>query len=395
MTRDRGTAGTILYAMASPSYSGAEKIALQVADWAERHTPYDVRFLGPVAGELARRLSERNYAVQVADPLSVEGLKPWTEGGWGLRRLLDWNRAARRIVDQAGVGVVHCFGIPSLLGTATVRWSGEPGVIWHVHDIYRDRPRNRLILSLLGRLADRVVTVSDAVKRNLLELGVQDGRLTTVYNCFERPEVSDLSEAEAKRAIGYREEDFLVVMVGQLAEWKGQHVLLAAVRRLGQETQGSMKTLIVGKPLGEDGSGYARYLRDLAERPEVSGQVDFLGYREDVPRLMRAADVLVHASVRGDPLPTVILEAMASGCCIVASDVGGVGEMVRDGREAELVPPGDVETLHRALRKLIENDELRAQYGYRARERSESFGADARERLLRLYGRLLKDPSSA
>jgi glycosyltransferase involved in cell wall biosynthesis len=174
----------------------------------------------------------------------------------------------------------------------------------------------------------------------------------------------------------------VVGMVGRFERWKGQHVFLRAaahVRRRFPETV----FLVVGDTLFGLQPGYKTELEQLALELGLKDSVRFLGFREDMPALYAAMDVVVHASTTPEPLGLVILEAMACARAVVAADAGGPRETVLDGVTGFLTPPGDPESLAERLISLLEDPAQRSRMGQAGRRRvEECFGMDRMARLL-------------
>ncbi|MGN6431116.1 MAG: glycosyltransferase family 4 protein [Gaiellaceae bacterium] len=154
-----------------------------------------------------------------------------------------------------------------------------------------------------------------------------------------------------------------LIAVGRLAAPKDWSTLLSALTSLDSEA--FTELAIVG-----DGPERERVEDELARR-SLEGRVRLLGERDDVPRLLAEADVFLLAS-RSEGLPLSVIEAMAAGLPIVASDVGGLKELVRDGETGVLVPPGDPVALAEALRPLLANRELRRRLGRAGRARAKA-----------------------
>jgi glycosyltransferase involved in cell wall biosynthesis len=156
-------------------------------------------------------------------------------------------------------------------------------------------------------------------------------------------------------------------MVGRLADGKGHEVLLDAVR-LMDDFEGSV--CITG-----DGPLYDS-LEESIEKQGLSEKVFLTGYRDDVPRILAASDVLVLPSFR-EGAPRVITEAMASGLPVVATEIAGIPEQVDDGESGFLIPTGDARALAQRLEQLLGNDELREKMGEQGLEHVEPFSVDA------------------
>jgi glycosyltransferase involved in cell wall biosynthesis len=182
--------------------------------------------------------------------------------------------------------------------------------------------------------------------------------------------VSDASARACRAELGIAPGVPVVVHAGRFHHWKGQQVLLEALVHERRPV-----ACFVGAPLfGED--AFAAGLRAEAERLGVSDRVRWLGFRDDVARLMRAADVVVHSSVYPEPFGRVVVEAMLARTPVVAARAGGVPEIVTDGETGWLVTPGDPVALAVAIGEVLD-DPARAQ-AVAARA-----NADARERFTR------------
>lgn len=162
-----------------------------------------------------------------------------------------------------------------------------------------------------------------------------------------------------RQEFGLRADDILVLFVGRLDLVKGVPYLLEAIRRLVVE-HSHVKLLIVG-----DGSMQASY-KVLAKGCEAS--IIFAGYRSDVPDLMRAADIFALPSL-SEGAANVVMEASASGLAVVATDVGGIPEIIEEGVTGLLVKPKDPDGLYRALKRLVEDPRLAAEMGLQGRKR--------------------------
>jgi glycosyltransferase involved in cell wall biosynthesis len=232
-------------------------------------------------------------------------------------------------------------------------------LIWHLHDIlsptHFGRGQRRLTTFLANRFATRVIVPSAAAASAFAEAGGSREKLTIVANgvTFEDTPTNPRDRAEVRAMLGLT-EDFTFGVFSRLAPWKGQHVALEALRRLERGY-----CVIAGDALfGED--GYAAHLRQVAVQLGVSDRVRFLGHRNDVPRLMRGVDAVVHPSVQPEPFGRTIVEAMLCRTPVVGADAGAVSEILDGGTAGLLVPPGDPQALARALESLRENPMMAA-----------------------------------
>ena len=191
---------------------------------------------------------------------------------------------------------------------------------------------------------------------------------------FRRPDVRtlyngvDLERFQPPRS-ARRDGPLRVTAVANLIPEKGIEHLLRAAARLDA---GTIHLSIVGDgPLGEP-------LRQRARELGIDRRTSFLGLRDDVANLLRETDVFVHPAVWAEAFGLTIAEAMASGCAVVATRIGGIPELVVDGESGLLVPAGNDVALAAALARLQHDEALRAGLGAAARRRAEQcFGLDA------------------
>ncbi|MBA2301618.1 MAG: GT4 family glycosyltransferase PelF [Acidobacteria bacterium] len=194
--------------------------------------------------------------------------------------------------------------------------------------------------------AHRVVANSHAAADRLRAEGVEDDKILVIPNGI------DPGMFAAHR---YSSEPRRVTMIACLREEKRIDVLVRAVPRVLARYPDAQFTLA--------GDGTCRNeLVDLVQQLGVADRVRFLGHREDVPDVLAEADVFVLPS-RSEAFPNSVMEAMAAGVPVVASDVGGIPELVRDGATGRLVPPGNVDALANALLDLLGNPRQVEEFG--------------------------------
>ncbi len=210
---------------------------------------------------------------------------------------------------------------------------------------------------------NHVIAVSESNRKLLLNLFPQlKNRITTIHNGIDVTwfESQLLSFNENKRN-EYREKTFnvgndikIILTVAELHERKGVNYLIKAMPLI-VEKERSCRLVIVG-------SGPERNeLEILVKKEGVMDHVTFLGFRKDIPHLMKASDIFVLPSIK-EAFGLVILEAMATKLPIIASDTGGIPEIIENGKNGTLVPPHDKEKLAKAIVKLINDPDRVAKY---------------------------------
>lgn len=192
---------------------------------------------------------------------------------------------------------------------------------------------------------------------------------------------------DVREELGIDPDAPVVGVVGNIQEWKGQHVLLEAMTEV-VKTHPNAVALIVGGP-HRSGRAYADGLRKYAEDNGLEDNVVFTGAREDVPDVMNAMDVIAHTSVRGEPFGRVIIEGMSVGRPVVATAAGGVPEFVHDGEDGILVQPGDASELASVLLRIFDDDALRDRLSAGALESVKRFSVENHvEEITGLYRRV-------
>ena len=176
-----------------------------------------------------------------------------------------------------------------------------------------------------------------------------------------------------KTELGLPPSAFLVLTVGQIGLRKGQDVLADAAILLADippNDHSNIHFVVVGER-NSNKQESIDFERNLAQRFAAAGMSDrlhLLGYRDDVPRLMNEADLLLHPAHQ-EPLGRVLLEAAASGLPIIATNVGGTPEILTDGVSARLVPPGDPQAMAVAIAELTSSPERSRELAVAARQR--------------------------
>ena len=219
--------------------------------------------------------------------------------------------------------------------------------------------RDRLMRFVVGRWGARLLMVSDALRKVYAGGGgIRHSKTRVVHNGIE-VERFDHDRAKTRERLA---RDFnvppgvpIVVTVSVLREGKGIDVLLDAAREIPDAV-----FLIIG------GGAKEEEWHALAESKGVASRVRWAGYRTDVDTLLAGCDVFAHPSL-SDAFPTVLLEAMAAGLPIVASNVGGIPEIVEPEQTGLLVPAGDAGALTAALRRILRDRDTARRMGDRAR----------------------------
>lgn len=238
--------------------------------------------------------------------------------------------------------------------------------IWHIHEILPGpKPLVKMLVSLLDQSTPKPIAVSQAVANHWQRL-LKKSKIQVIQNGI--PYEAFLEDyPDAKTDLGFPDGNNLIGMIGRINPGKGQLFFLEMADQLSKKYLNT-HFVLVGDPF----LGYEPILEEIKKEIRVKNleaRVTYLGFREDIPRIMAALDVFVLPSILPDSFPTVILEAMAAGKAVVATRSGGASEIVLDGETGFLIPVGDVEKGIQALEKLIQAPELLQKFGDTGRKR--------------------------
>jgi glycosyltransferase involved in cell wall biosynthesis len=280
------------------------------------------------------------------------------------------SRLARRIRAD-GIALVHAQDIyTDVLGTLAARLAGVPSVVTRVDLGHHVTGYRRPLLRLASRRADRVLVNALCIRDLVLREGVEPDRVVVVRNGVDL-EVLDRQAAQAPQAPA---PDGAIVCIANMHHpVKGQTDLLLAMREVLRERPEARLAFVgdgVRRPLLE------RFARELG----IAGRCHFLGFRLDAPAIVARAALSVSASY-AEGISNAILEGMATRRPVVATAVGGTPEIVRDGVNGFLVPPGAPAALAARILELLGDPALRREMGERGRRIVErEFGVDQMRR---------------
>lgn len=240
-------------------------------------------------------------------------------------------------------------------------------LVWYLHDIITAAHfgvLNRMADVFLGNLfASRIIANSESSKAAYRDAGGTNKSIAVVHSGID-PTLFDIpeSELEALRAELGLSPAPIASVFSRLTPWKGQHVVLQALREVPD-----IQLLIVGAPLFSGEAEYESELKRTVNDLGLNDRVKFLGFRSDVPKLLKISDFPIHSSISPEPFGRVIVEGMMAGKPVIATTGGGASEIIQDGKTGCLVPPGDSAALATTLRRLIKHPDEAARLGMAGR----------------------------
>jgi len=361
----------VAYVAHAFNVGGAEEMVLNLV----RHLPSRfepvvccIHDAGPI-GEEIRATGTR---------VDVLGLTP------GFRRPFDFG-GVRRYFREVKPQIVHTFLMTaSLYGRLAAMMEHVPIVIGTEVNIYaRKLWRHMVAERLLMAGTDRVVVSADMVRDFYInQVHADPAKVDVIYNAVDWKQLDQtMTRDDVRASLGIPADAQVAGVIARLNEQKGHsHLFDALASTSGLER---LHVIVVG-----DG-----HLRTPLERQVaalgIAGRVHFVGGRRDLGNLLGAVDLFVLPSL-WEGLPLSLVLAMGAGLPVVTTPVGGVAEVVEDGRNGLLVPPGDTAALGKAMVRVLTDAPLRARLAHEAPELRPRFGVDKYvESVVALYDTLL------
>jgi len=277
------------------------------------------------------------------------------------------------IMKKENIDIVHthCHK-PNTTGRIAAKLAGVPVIIANEHNVDSWKSNWQLILDRwLAAYSDKIIAVSEAVKSFYVKnANISTDKFEVIYNGVDLDFWQNNVPAKEiifkkKTELGLLQDDKVIVAIGRLHPQKGHEHLLRAAKKIIPKMQ-NLKFLIIG-------DGPMRLsLESLSERLGIKENIVFTGNREDIKDMLYLSDLSVISSIR-EGFSNVVLESMACGKPLVATDVGGNNEIIIDGENGFIVPSKDEDALADKMLILAGNEELTKKMGLTAKQTVEKF----------------------
>lgn len=293
----------------------------------------------------------------------------------------------KRYLETHQIGLIHTHSTEAgIIGRWAAIFAGTPVIIHEIHGdpIAQDRSfvLNTFVWLmewLSAPIATKIIVGSNQIRETFLNRGI--GTKTQYELIYDGINTEKFEDAPPAR-LPLSDSNLRLLFIGRLDDGKGLFDLIEAFDRLEES---DVDLLIAG-----DGPLESKLDKEIRKRG-LGQSIHLLGYREDVPNLLAASDVLVLPSYR-EGTPRVISEALASGTPVVSTRIAGIPEQVSHGECGLLIDPGDVDALVDALNRLLNPEEMRQKMTQACRSQVERFSMEREQReIAQLYERLLSD----
>ena len=222
---------------------------------------------------------------------------------------------------------------------------------YHVVTPLKQKPQYKF----LYKNADKVVAVSHGVKKCITTPNIlEEDKIIVIHNGVETAKIAQSPKKDFRQRFGLTNNDKVVGLIGRINPEKAQDIFIRSIPEVLKKFPDT-KFVIVGKINNND--LYTRQIQELAHELHIEKSVIFTGFQEDVPPIMKDLDIYIHTS-KNEAFGLVITEAMASSIPVIATNSGGVGEIIKDKENGLLVEPNNQYLLANAIIQLLEDENL-------------------------------------
>lgn len=352
----------ILYLHAGAEMYGADKVLLELIKGLDSKE-FEAHVILPNDGVLVEALRQVGAKVSVLD-YPILRRKYFNPKGIA-DYIRSYNFYAKQIALYArehSIDMVHNNTAAVLEGIYLKRKLKLP-LIWHIHEIIvKPKAISDFINMLMGRYADKIVTVSQAVANHIKQSPfIKDSQVEVIYNGVDNAVYYPMDASSIREKFDIAQDALVIGMIGRVNAIKGQNDFIEAVEPLLEKNEQAVAFLAGGVFPGEEWR-----LEELDKRiasSSVVSQIHRIDYYDKTSELYNMFDIFVLPSIKPDSLPTVVLEAMACSKPVVGYNNGGIAEMVVDDKSGCLVKPNRPQELSNAISLLLDSSEKREKFG--------------------------------
>lgn len=366
--------------LVSPRIGGGEKLALEIHRHLTTKWPGSCRVLVPSDGETER--------LAVAEHLDFRSYRlDWLEGkGWINTGLGNASVMAKLLLAD---GLLHIHSPYVYRALRPFLRLTRLKVVLHLHLDYSLGDLEWCLADPPDLVIVCAAFLADAVSAILAKRGASGVPIIPVINAVDVTRFTPGDRDAARRSLGVPADRMLLLMTANLAAHKGQETAIRALRSL-RDHQVNASLWLIGEDRDPAGTYLVR-LREIVASSGLGEAVRFLGFRNDIPTLLHAADALLLPATQ-EGLPLAILEAQASNVVVLAAPTAGIPEVIEHGRTGYLIPAHDAESYARTLRQLHDEPSIARGIAAAAFEQVHSRFTMARycDNVLAAYGRIVR-----
>lgn len=271
---------------------------------------------------------------------------------------------ASRLLKKYKIDIIHPHdNLSKIIGGIAAKITGVK-VVTHCRDLLNKSLIEKFLIFYQLLFMDRIIAVSDS-NRNLFKIGNKvSGKVCTIYNGIDLKKFDCLAKNSRREELDVADSAVVIGIIGVFDKCKGHIYLFQALEKLVLDGMKNFICLVVGN--GREKDNLKNYIIDK----KINHSVRFLGWRNDIPKLLEEIDIVVMPSVQ-ESFPRVPLEAMAMKVPVIATSVGGLPESIENNNTGILVPPADAKSLSKAISFLIGHPDVRKKMGEAGRKKVE------------------------
>lgn len=359
----------ILYLHAGAEMYGADKVMLDLIKGLDKNKFRPVVVL-PTDGVLVDALKDENIEVKVI-PYPIMRRKYFNpigiiKYGFGL---IKYSSQIAKLAKKENIDIIHNNTAAVLEGSIVSRKLKIPQ-LWEIHEIIvNPKIMYKVTSKLIAKYSTITATVSNAVKNHLMDSGYfKEDKIKVIYNGVDSKRFNPENDST------YLRNDFnipdnvkIIGMIGRVNSWKGQSDFLKAANIL-MDKYPDIYTVFVGNAF-EGEEWREEELNESISKSPNKDRIINMGYRTDSENIYSLFDIFVLPSTNPDPLPTVVLEAMATGKPVVGYNHGGIREMVKENYNGYFAEVRNPEDLAKKIDTLLSDENLIKDMGENSRKR--------------------------
>jgi glycosyltransferase involved in cell wall biosynthesis len=304
--------------------------------------------LCPAEGELAKRMKGVGAEVVFFDVGRIRYLDPLV-----IKKFAS-------LIKERRIAIIHTDSTTETFYAGIAARMMRIPLVWHI----RVSEEEWVVDRILANLSTKLILVANAINQRFVWLK-DHKKMVVIYNGIDLEEFDHFSATSSiRKEFNITRDTVLIGCIGRIEKRKGPEYLISAMREID-----STKLILIGTGEKE----YIRKVKMLCDEFGISDRVMFSGSRDDIPSVLNEIDILVFPSISGEGFPRVILEAMAAGKPVVATDNAGNPEAVEDGLTGYIIPAGNISALAAKLNELVANKKKRMAMGQAGRKRVEEF----------------------
>lgn len=346
----------ILYLHAGAEMYGADKVLLELVKGLDK-TIYNPIVVLPCDGVLVEKLRENNITVEVMEyPIlrrkyfNLKGIINYASNYFSSCFKL------RKIIKEKNIDIIHVNTFAVLQGLL-LKVTTNAKFVWHIHEIIKSPAiLNKVLSKLASIFADETIVVSKAVKEHLIR-EANFKNIKVIYNGVDNLIYNPDNEIDyLRKEFNIPQSSRIIGMIGRVNSWKGQNDFLDAVIPILEKDSSLVAILVGGVFAGEEWR--INKLEKRIAQLENSDQFRLIPFRDDPQNFHNLFDIFVLPSTNPDPLPTVVLEAMATGKPVIGYRHGGVCEMVKENENGLLCTPCEPSELSNCIQTVLYDESL-------------------------------------